>query len=82
MLPYRGKKSRGKFSWGENFVTFEKFATFPRLIFKFVTFPRPIFKIKTTFMCGTAFFPEKSCFLSLGFFKLSAEKCIVGITYP
>ena len=33
-------------------------------------------------MSGTAFFPEKSCSLSLGFFKLSVEECIVGVTNP
>ena len=33
-------------------------------------------------MCGTASFPEKSYSLSLGFFKLSAEECIVGVTKP
>ena len=33
-------------------------------------------------MSGTAFFPEKSYSLSLGFFKLSAEECTVGVTKP
>ena len=47
-----------------------------------VTFPRPIFKIKRTLISGTAFFPEKSCPLSLGFFKLSVEECTVGVTNP
>ena len=31
-------------------------------------------------MSGTVFFPEKSCSLSLGFFKQSVEKCTVGVT--
>ena len=70
LLPYRGKRSRGKFSSGKNLVTSEKL----------VTFPRPIFKIKRTFMSGTAFFPEKNCSLSLEFFKLSVEECTVGVT--
>ena len=63
---------RRKISSGKNLVTSEKL----------VTFPRPIFKIKRTFMSGTAFFPEKSYSLSLGFFKLSAEECTVGVTKP
>ena len=33
-------------------------------------------------MGGTAFFSEKSCSLSLGFFKLSLEECTVGVTNP
>ena len=33
-------------------------------------------------MGGTAFFPQKSCSLSLGFFKLSVEECTVGVTNP
>ena len=33
-------------------------------------------------MSGTAFFPEKSCSLSLGFFKLSLEECTLGVTNP
>ena len=33
-------------------------------------------------MSGTAFFPEKSCSLSLEFFKLNAEECTVGVTNP
>ena len=33
-------------------------------------------------MSGTAFFPEKSCSLSLGFFKLSMEECTDGVTNP
>ena len=33
-------------------------------------------------MSGTASFPEKSYSLSLGFFKLSAEECTVGVTKP
>ena len=33
-IPYRGKKSRGKFSSGKNLVTSEKLVTFPRLIFQ------------------------------------------------
>ena len=33
-------------------------------------------------MSGTAFFPEKSCTLSLGFFKLRVEECTVGVTNP
>ena len=33
-------------------------------------------------MCGTASFPEKSYSLSLGFFKVSAEECTVGVTKP
>ena len=70
-IPYRGT-----FLLGKNLVTF------PRLIFKFVTFPRPIFKIKRTFISGTAFIQEKSCPLSLGFFKLSVEECTVGVTNP
>ena len=82
IIPYRGKKSRGKFSSGENLVTSEKLVTFPRLIFQIRHFSRPIFKVKRTFMSGTAFFPEKSCSLSLGFFKLSVEECTVGVTNP
>ena len=62
----------GKILSGKYLVTSEKL----------VTFPRPIFKIKRTFMSGTAFFPEKSYSLSLGFFKLSAEECTVGVTKP
>ena len=33
-------------------------------------------------MSGAAFFPEKSCSLSLGFFKLNVEECTVGVTNP
>ena len=33
-IPYRGKKSRGKFSSEKNLVTSEKLVTFPRLIFQ------------------------------------------------
>ena len=33
-IPYRGKKSRGKFSSGKNLVTSEKLVAFPRLIFQ------------------------------------------------
>ena len=33
-------------------------------------------------MSGTAFFPEKSCSLSLGFFELSVEECTAGVTNP
>ena len=33
-------------------------------------------------MSWTAFFPEKSCSFSLGFFKLSVEECTVGATNP
>ena len=62
----------GKNKSGKNLVTSEKF----------VTFPRPIFKIKRNFMSGTAFFPEKSCSLSLEFFKLRVEECTVGATNP
>ena len=63
---------RGKILSGKYLVTSEKL----------VTFPRPIFKIKRTFMSGTAFFPEKSYSLSLGFFKLNTEDCTVGVTKP
>ena len=65
---------------GKNLVTSEKLVTFSRLIFQIRHFFRPIFKIKRTFMSGTAFFPEESCSLSLGFFKVSAEECTVGVT--
>ena len=61
----------GKNKSGKNLVTSEKF----------VTFPRPIFKIKRNFMSGTAF-PEKSCSVSLGFFKLSTEECTVAVSKP
>ena len=33
-------------------------------------------------MSWTAFFPEKSCSLSLGFFKVSVEECTVVVTNP
>ena len=59
LIPYRGKKSRGKFSLGKHLVTSEKLVTFPRLIFQIRHFPRPIFKIKRTFMSGSAFFQRK-----------------------
>ena len=77
-----GKKRWGKFSSGKNLVTSEKLVTFPRLIFQIRHFSRPISKVKRTFMSGTTFFPEKSCSLSLGFFKLSMEECTVGATNP
>ena len=33
-------------------------------------------------MSGTAFIPENSCSLSLGFFKVSVEECTVSVTNP
>ena len=38
--------------------------------------------MKKTLMSGTAFFAEKGRSLSLGFLKLRAEQCIVGVTNP
>ena len=38
LVPYRGKKSREKFSSGKNLVTSEKLVTFPRLIFQICHF--------------------------------------------
>ena len=71
----------GKKMSGKNLVTSEKLVTFPRLIFQIRHFSLTNFEIKRTFMSGTVF-PEKSCSLSLGFLKLSAEECAVGVTNP
>ena len=71
-----GKKKSGKTFVGEKISHFWKISHFFSTNFsKLLTFPRPIFKIKRTFNSGTAFTPEESCSLSLGFFKLTAEEC-------
>ena len=42
-IPYRGKKSRGKFSLWKKLVTSEKLVTFPQLIFQIRHFSRTNF---------------------------------------
>ena len=81
-IPYKRKKSRGKFSSGKNVVTSKKLVTFPRLIFQIRHFPPTNFYNQKDFLEWDWFFPEKSCSLTLGFFKLIVEECTLVVTNP
>ena len=63
-IPYRGKKSRGKFSSWKNLVTSEKL----------VTFLWPIFKIKRSFIIGTIFFFQRKIVLLVWDFSTWARR--------